>query len=168
MICYEKLGTDKEPVRLLEDKLMEIREPCSLLQYECVRRAYFVRDQVLEEYRVQRIVQSLKEFLLRRGTGTCHGTITSWPSHSICKALKGPKSLGLHMFPQLTKYSSPDIIGIQVLYSAIYITTACTQCRFSLSASLLVLPERIFGPSLLPCTLDCHSWHLCRVWCRPE
>ena len=81
MNCYEKLGTDKEPVRLLEDKLMEIREPCSLLQYECVRRAYFVRDQVPEEYRVQRIVQSLKGFLLRRGTGTCHGTITSWPSH---------------------------------------------------------------------------------------
>lgn len=62
---------------------------------------------------------------------------------SIRKALKGPKSPGLHIFPQLIKDSSPDIIGIQVLYSAICVESA-TQNFFDLHFFLVpytVIPD---------------------------
>lgn len=93
-----------------------------------------------EEYRVQRIVQSLKGFFCGEEQVLVMGRLLHGHCISICKALKGPKSPGVHIFPQLIKDSSLDIISIQVLYSVF-----CNMYRNSLHPMQVLLVSVFAG-----------------------
>lgn len=97
--------------------------------------------------------------LMRRGEGTCCGTLCSHNS-SATKAPWFGQTCGLGLGPLTSISISPFFTHLGMLASALYITnwtSSCCCCNLSLSSSVCIYPKLKFVSSLI---------HICSLWYR--